>query len=89
MDYTGQDLWPSQDEYDYLPCANYEREIEWICKAVSEFAGSYSDIRFALKYKPKERRTRSDMARMADAIAGDPDHSEAMGFAKRGCRQCG
>lgn len=89
MDYTRQDLWPGQDEYDYLPCADYEREIKWICEAISEFAGSYSDIRFALKYKPKERRTRSYMARMADAIAGDPDHSEAMVFAKPGYPQCG
>jgi hypothetical protein len=71
MDYTGHNLRPGQDGYGYLPCADYEREIEWICKAISEFAGSYSDIRFALEYKPKEPRARSYMARVADTIAGE------------------
>jgi xylose isomerase len=61
-------LWPGQDGYDYLLCADYEREIQWLCEALFELAESYPDIRFALEYKPKEPRTHSYLARMADSL---------------------
>jgi xylose isomerase len=61
-------LWPGQDGYDYLLCADYEREIGWICEAVFELASAYPEVRFALEYKPKEPRTHSYVARMADTL---------------------
>ena len=61
-------LWPGQDGYDYLLSADYERQREWECAAVSQLAGEYPDLRFALEYKPKEPRTHSTLARMADTL---------------------
>jgi xylose isomerase len=61
-------LWPGQDGYDYLLCADYEKERGWLCEAVAELAGTYPDLRFALEYKPKEPRTHSYLARMADTL---------------------
>jgi xylose isomerase len=61
-------LWPGQDGYDYLLCADYERETAWICEAIYEIASAYPGIRFALEYKPKEPRTHSYLARMADSL---------------------
>lgn len=61
-------LWPGQDGYDYLLTADYEQEREWECNAVRELASAYPDLRFALEYKPKEPRTHSYMARMADTL---------------------
>ncbi|MEN6601062.1 MAG: sugar phosphate isomerase/epimerase family protein [Bryobacteraceae bacterium] len=61
-------LWPGQDGYDYLLTADYESERQWLCEAVAELASSYPDLKFALEYKPKEPRTHSYMARMADTL---------------------
>jgi xylose isomerase len=61
-------LWPGQDGYDYLLCADYERERERMCEAIAEIARENPDLRFALEYKPKEPRTHCYVARMADAL---------------------
>ena len=61
-------LWPGQDGYDYLLCADYEREREWLCEAVARVADEYRGLKFALEYKPKEPRTHSYLARMADTL---------------------
>lgn len=61
-------LWPGQDGYDYLLSADYESERAWLCESVSELANLYPDMKFALEYKPKEPRTHSYMARMADTL---------------------
>lgn len=61
-------LWPGQDGYDYLLCADYEKERAWLCDSVAELAGAYPQLRFALEYKPKEPRTHSYLARMADTL---------------------
>jgi xylose isomerase len=61
-------LWPGQDGYDYLLTADYAREREWECAAVRELAADYPALRFALEYKPKEPRTHSYLARMADTL---------------------
>lgn len=61
-------LWPGQDGYDYLLSADYEREREWLCEAIAELAEAYPGMRFALEYKPKEPRTHSYLARMADTL---------------------
>lgn len=61
-------LWPGQDGYDYLLTADYDQEREWERTAVVELAKAYPSLRFALEYKPKEPRTHSYMARMADTL---------------------
>lgn len=61
-------LWPGQDGYDYLFCADYKQEIGWISDAVVELASSYPDLKFSLEYKPKEPRTHCYLARMADTL---------------------
>jgi xylose isomerase len=61
-------LWPGQDGYDYLLAADYERERELLCEAVSELAAAYPKLKFALEYKPKEPRTHCYVARMADTL---------------------
>jgi sugar phosphate isomerase/epimerase len=61
-------LWPGQDGYDYLLTADYEKEREWECDAVRTLATEFPDLRFALEYKPKEPRTHSYLARMADTL---------------------
>ncbi len=61
-------IWPGQDGYDYLLCSDYESARAWFCDAVAELAGAYPDLRFALEYKPKEPRTHSYIARMADTL---------------------
>ncbi|MHB0998053.1 MAG: sugar phosphate isomerase/epimerase family protein [Armatimonadota bacterium] len=61
-------IWAGQDGYDYLLTADYEKEREWECSAVRELACAYPDLTFALEYKPKEPRTHSYMARMADTL---------------------
>ena len=61
-------LWPGQDGYDYLLSADYENERAWLCESVVELADLYPDLRFALEYKPKEPRTHSYLARMADTL---------------------
>lgn len=61
-------IWPGQDGYDYLFTADYAREREWECAAIRELASAYPQLRFALEYKPKEPRTHSYLARMADTL---------------------
>jgi len=61
-------LWPGQDGYDYLLCTDYERQREWMCDAIRGLATDYPDLRFSLEYKPKEPRTHSLLARMADTL---------------------
>lgn len=61
-------IWPGQDGYDYLLCADYERERAWFCDAITALAEEFSNLRFALEYKPKEPRTHSYLARMADTL---------------------
>lgn len=61
-------IWPGQDGYDYLLTADYEKERQWLCEAIAKLANEYSDLKFALEYKPKEPRTHSYLARMADTL---------------------
>jgi xylose isomerase len=61
-------LWPGQDGYDYLLCADYGLQRQWMCEAVAGLAQEFSSLRFALEYKPKEPRTHSTLARMADSL---------------------
>lgn len=61
-------IWPGQDGYDYLLTADYELERQWLCDAIQRLATEFSDIRFSLEYKPKEPRTHSYLARMADSL---------------------
>ncbi|MEI8289027.1 MAG: sugar phosphate isomerase/epimerase family protein [Verrucomicrobiota bacterium] len=61
-------IWPGQDGYDYLLCADYERERTWLCDAIARLGREYPQLRFALEYKPKEPRTHSYLARMADTL---------------------
>lgn len=68
MDCKIMNLWPGQDGYDYLLTADYEAERAWECEAVRELATQYPDLQFALEYKPKEPRTHSYLARMADTL---------------------
>lgn len=61
-------IWPGQDGYDYILTADYAQEREWECSAIKELAETYPDLNFALEYKPKEPRTHSYLARMADTL---------------------
>jgi sugar phosphate isomerase/epimerase len=61
-------LWPGQDGYDYLLCADLASELGWISEAVYELASAYPELRFALEFKPKEPRTHSYLARSADTL---------------------
>jgi sugar phosphate isomerase/epimerase len=61
-------IWPGQDGYDYLLTGEYDREREWMCSAIRFLAETYPQLRFALEYKPKEPRTHSYLARMADTL---------------------
>lgn len=81
MDYTRQmadisielgcgtlNIWPGQDGYDYLLTADYALERELECDAMRQLATEYPQLQWALEYKPKEPRTHSYMARMADTL---------------------
>lgn len=61
-------LWPGQDGYDYLLSADYDSERGWLSESVAKIAELFQHLRFALEYKPKEPRTHSYIARMADAL---------------------
>ncbi len=61
-------LWPGQDGYDYPFQADYRVERRWIIDAVRAAAKAFPDIRFSLEPKPKEPRTHSFMARIADTL---------------------
>jgi xylose isomerase len=61
-------LWPGQDGYDYLLTADYDAQRGWFSEAVTGLAEAYPSLRFSLEYKPKEPRTHSTVARMADTL---------------------
>jgi xylose isomerase len=61
-------IWPGQDGYDYLLCSDYEKARAWFCDAIATLAREFPKLRFALEYKPKEPRTHSYLARMADTL---------------------
>lgn len=61
-------IWPGQDGYDYLLCADYDAARSRFRDGVAELAQAYPDLRFAMEYKPKEPRCRSYVATMADTI---------------------
>ena len=61
-------IWPGQDGYDYLLCSDYLSARGWLTECLSEVAGANPDLKFALEYKPKEPRTHSYLARMADTL---------------------
>jgi xylose isomerase len=61
-------IWPGQDGYDYLLTADYNAQHEWMSGAVRRLAEEFPGLRFALEYKPKEPRTHSTLARMADTL---------------------
>jgi len=61
-------IWPGQDGYDYLLTAEYDNERQWLCEAIASLATEFKGIKFALEYKPKEPRTHSYIARMADSL---------------------
>jgi xylose isomerase len=61
-------LWPGQDGYDYLLNTDYDSQRGWMCEGIYELAESYPRLSFALEYKPKEPRTHSTLARMADTL---------------------
>jgi xylose isomerase len=61
-------IWPGQDGYDYLLTADYDTARGHLAEGISSLAAEYSDLRFALEYKPKEPRCFSYIARMADTL---------------------
>ncbi len=61
-------IWPGQDGYDYLLCSDYEKARGWFCEAITTLAREFPQLRFALEYKPKDPRTHSYLARMADTL---------------------
>jgi sugar phosphate isomerase/epimerase len=61
-------IWPGQDGYDYLLSADYLKQRDWMCSAITTLATEYPTLQFALEYKPKEPRTHSLLARMADTL---------------------
>lgn len=61
-------IWPGQDGYDYLLTSNYMKAREHLCDAVVTLAKEYPNLDFAMEYKPKEPRTHSYVARMADSL---------------------
>jgi sugar phosphate isomerase/epimerase len=61
-------LWLGQDGYDYLLTADYDQEREWLKEATFKLATEFTELKFALEYKPKEPRNFSYHARMADTI---------------------
>jgi xylose isomerase len=61
-------IWPGQDGYDYLLATDYAAQRAWMCDAIIELAEAFPRLRFALEYKPKEPRTHSTLARMADSL---------------------
>ncbi len=61
-------LWLGQDGYDYPLQSDYLRERQWLVEGLVKAASSLPELRFALEYKPKEPRTHSFQARMADTL---------------------
>ena len=61
-------IWPGQDGYDYNLTVDYAAQRDWMCEALTALATEYPGLRFALEYKPKEPRTHSTLARIADTL---------------------
>lgn len=61
-------LWLGQDGYDYPLTADYRTQRNDLMEGIRQVAGEFSDLRFALEYKPKEPRTHSFQARAADTL---------------------
>ncbi|MEN8255241.1 MAG: sugar phosphate isomerase/epimerase family protein [Verrucomicrobiota bacterium] len=61
-------IWPGQDGYDYLFQGDYLDERNGLVESIAKVAEEFSHLRFALEYKPKEPRTHSYLARMADTL---------------------
>lgn len=61
-------LWLGQDGFDYPLTADYRKQRTDLMKGIQQVAQEFSDIRFALEYKPKEPRTHSFQARAADTL---------------------
>lgn len=61
-------IWNGQDGYDYPLQADYQQERDWLAEGIRECAEKFPGLRFALEYKPKEPRTHSYLARMADTL---------------------
>jgi len=68
MDCDLLNIWPGQDGFDYMLTADYDQERQWFTDAITTLAKEFPKIRFALEYKPKEPRTHSYVARMADSL---------------------
>ena len=68
MDCRIINLWPGQDGYDYLFQGSYLDERSWLVENIAQLAGEFPHLKFALEYKPKEPRTHSYLARMADTL---------------------
>ena len=61
-------LWLGQDGYDYPLTADYRGQRKVLMEGIRTVAEEFSDLRFALEYKPKEPRTHSFQARAADTL---------------------
>jgi len=61
-------IWPGQDGFDYLLATDYALERDHLTASLQTLASEFPDLKFALEYKPKEPRTHSYLARMADTL---------------------
>ncbi len=61
-------IWPGQDGFDYLLATDYALERDHLTASLRTLAAEFPGIKFALEYKPKEPRTHSYLARMADTL---------------------
>ena len=61
-------LWLGQDGYDYPLQADFARQRNWMVEGIRAVATEFTNLRFALEYKPKEPRNRSFHARAADTL---------------------
>lgn len=61
-------IWPGQDGFDYLLATDYALERDHLTASLQTLAKEFPSIKFALEYKPKEPRTHSYLARMADTL---------------------
>ena len=59
-------LWPGQDGFDYCFPRTMRRNVSTNAAPFVSWPGPIRSLRFALEYKPKEPRTHSYIARMAD-----------------------
>ena len=61
-------IWPGQDGFDYLLSTDYALERDHLSASLRSLAQEFPDLKLALEYKPKEPRTHSYLARMADTL---------------------